>query len=119
MPVKTVKRTVLSLWLAAAGLLSPVWIRYIYSNLVGNGGGAVYEAGAEAGVFALCGLLAGCLWVIAVIPAMVWLCLLLSHDKKWRVFLPLVGFAIACGIGVLFLDWPQFLQVFGTTAAGV
>lgn len=102
-----------SIWLLFISAISPVWIGITYMNITGHGKGYAYDMGSEADIAIIIGVFLLLLWLISLLPIMVWLSMKLYRLKKHLLFIPLLAFAIIFIVSILIIGWSQFIAFFG------
>lgn len=111
--MKKVKFILISIYCAFVSIISPIWIGFIYMDITGHGKGYAYDMGSEADIAVLFGVIQLVLWIIALFPALIWICRKLSQHKKPFVFIPIIGFGILSCLGIVLLGWNEFIKLFG------
>lgn len=69
--------------------------------------------GAEKDISVLFGVGMLVIWLLAVVPATIWLCEKCYRYKKTFVLIPIAGFVLLFVIGVFFVGSNEFIGYFG------
>ena len=102
-----------SAWLAFVSVISPVWLGIAYMYGTGHGKGYGYNLGSEADISAGLGMIFLGLWILATVPAMLWLRGKLRQKRKALGFLPAAGFLALFALAVCLMGWGEFISMFG------
>ena len=111
--MKKIKFILITIWLSFMSIISPIWICIIYMDVTGNGKGYGYDLGEEAGVYAFFGTILLGLWILFILPAMVWLCVKCYNFKKIFIGIPIIGFIMLFVLSVFLIGWDRFIGAFG------
>jgi hypothetical protein len=96
-----------------AGLISPLWISETYMSITGHGKGYSYNMGSETDMSVIFGFVMLMIWIIAVIPIMIWLCRKCYNIKRVFVSIPVAAFIVCFIIGAFHISIDDFLKQFG------
>lgn len=69
--------------------------------------------GAEKDISMIFGVGMLVIWLLAVVPAIIWLCVKCYRYKKMFVLIPIAGFVLLFVIGVFFMGLNEFIGYFG------
>ena len=111
--LKRLKIILASIWLSVASYFSAGWIAFTYMCITGHSKGYAYNLGSEKSVSVLWGMGMLGIWLIAVVPATIWLCIKCYRCKKPLILLPFVGFALLFISAVYFMGFNKFIGYFG------
>jgi hypothetical protein len=111
--MKKIALILTAIWLSFISLISPVWIGGIYMNITGHGKGYAYDMGAETDIAVFFGFILLLLWIIAVFPALIWLCKKFYQRKRSFILIPIIGCVAIFFIGILLIGWNEFIKLFG------
>lgn len=104
---------IISIWLLFVSLISPICTGLIYMNLTGHGKGYGYNMGSEADIAVFFGVIELILWIYAVFPALMFLCIKFYRKKKSMFFIPIAVFLMSYLFSASMFGWDNFLKLFG------
>ena len=111
--MKKINFVLVAIWLSFMSVISPICILIIYLDLTGNGKGYGYDLGEEVGVYAFIGTILFGLWILFIVPAMIWICAKCYYMKKIFIIIPIIGFIILFNISIIMLGgWNNFIGAF-------
>jgi len=81
--------------------------------ITGHSKGYAYDLGAEESVSVLFGMGMLGIWLIAVVPAMIWLCIKCYRYKKPFALVPIVGLVFLFILAIYLMGFNKFIGYFG------
>ena len=111
--MKTIKLILITIWLSLASFLSAEWIAFTAMCITGHSKGYAYDVGSEKDMSVLFGVGLAIIWMVAVIPAMIWLCAKCYRYKKSFISLPFIGFTLLFVTGIFSMGLNSFIGYFG------
>lgn len=111
--MKKIKLGAAFLWTILMGFISPIWIGSTYMDITGHGKGYGYDMGSEADIAVFFGLIMLMIWLVAVIPVIIWLCYKCYTFNKKFVLIPVIAFILCFIASVFVIGMDEFLYLFG------
>jgi hypothetical protein len=111
--MKKVKFILIALWSSVASYFSAGWIALTYMFITGHSKGYAYDLGSEKDISILFGIGMLGIWIVAIIPTMIWLCIKCYRYKKPFVLFPIIGFILLFALGIYLIGLNKFIGYFG------
>lgn len=110
--MKKIKFGAASFWTILMGFISPIWLGSTYMDIIGYGKGYSYDMGSEADIAVFFGFIMLMIWLVAVIPVIIWLCYKCYTFNRKIVLMPVVVFILCFIVGILVIGMDEFLKIF-------
>lgn len=82
-------------------------------NITGHAKGYAYDLGSEKDISIMMGAVEFIIYLLLLIPTLLYLCRKFYHIKKWMFLLPLIEYVVFFGVGIKIMGWSVFLSCFG------
>ena len=92
--LKKIKFALAVIWFSFVSFISPTWIGDMYMHITGNGKGYGYNMGAEADVSVMIGIFMLIIWIVSMLPVIIWLCKKCYDFKKVLAVIPIANLLI-------------------------
>lgn len=102
-----------SVWFILLSIVSPICYGIIYMNITGHAKGYAYDLGPEKDISIMIGVVELIIYLLLLIPTLLYLCKKFYNIKKWMLLLPLIGYVVFFGVGIKIMGWSVFLYCFG------